>query len=828
METLTDQITEINGWGTRTALVLKTEYRTFRYSFADVRRLVSRVGCFLSSLNIIKGDRVVLQAPNSPAWTITFLACVARGIVVVPLDPQTPRDTVRHIIQETEPKLLLHAAGQETAHTNVKLLALEMLLKEAEASSAEAENAPNIGPDDLVEIVYTSGTTSEPKGVMLTHRNVQSNTSGLSQAFPELKGGGLLSLLPLCHVFEQVIGMWLPLARGASITYIDSLKPQAIFRAFSEEKISMMVVVPRILEMLRRGILHEAEAGGKLRSLQSALALASHAPDPIKHILFRPIHRRFPSTFQYFVVGGARLDPGLEDFWTHLGFHLLQGYGLTETGPVIACNTPRAHKARTVGRVLSNEKIRIAPDHEILVQGPNVFPGYYQHQDKSDQAFQDGWFKTGDLGFVDKQGYLHFQGRKKDIIVTADGLNVYTEDVESTLNKLPGVKDSCVLAKDVEGSDEVHAVLLLTEDAPPVEEIRRQANETLAPHQAIRHITVWPEADFPRTLTFKIQKFKVKETLEAQDTASLAQAVDKTQSLASIIADLAHRARESIRSEHQLGADLGLSSIDRVELVTRIEQIFHTDLDEAKITAETTVQALEEQIQGAGVTEREIPFRPWTCWWPIRLLRILVTEGIFLPLLQSFCPVSARGTEHLQGLKGPVIFASNHTSHLDVCAIYCALPSRIRRRICPAAWQEFFDVKGLAWHQKLHIWWLYNLTTVFFNIFLFPITRGYRASIRYSGHLLDKGWNVLFFPEGARTLTGELGPFKEGIGMLASNLQVPVVPIRIRGLFEVLPASKDWPGRGHATITFGKAMIFEKETDYGRITSAVENAVRNL
>jgi long-chain acyl-CoA synthetase len=437
--------------------------------------------------------------------------------VLVPLDVRSSPEFVSRIIQQTRPKLLFcsRETSDDLPDPSPPTIVLEDLAGLLEGHPAQW-SGPAIVDDDIAELMFTSGTTGDPKGVILTHRNLVANIMACRDRVPIDSSSRLLSLLPLSHMLEQMGGLLVPLSRGASIIYPASRQPRTLFSAMQREGVTNIIMVPQALELLMSGMEREVRAKGKEKQWRSLLRIAPFLPLAVRRWLFREVHRQLGGKLRYIMSGGAYLDPRLARKWEALGIPILQGYGATEASPVITTNTFQHHRLGSVGKVLPGQEIKIADDGEVLTRGPNVTPGYWQNPQATQAAFEDGWYRTGDLGYLDRDGFLYLKGRKKDLIVLPNGQNVYPEDLETLLNQQPGVKDSVVVGLPAEsGAVRVHAVLLMEEGYRASEAVTA-VNRQVSDHQRIRGHTVWPQEDFPRTHTLKIRKPLVLDFLQRQ------------------------------------------------------------------------------------------------------------------------------------------------------------------------------------------------------------------------------------------------------------------------------------------------------------------------
>jgi long-chain acyl-CoA synthetase len=538
------------------------------------------------------------------------------------------------------------------------------------------------------------------------------------------------------------------------------------------------------------------------------------------------VHNLFGWKFWAFIVGAAPLEPELEEFWSKLGFLVVQGYGLTETAPIVTLNHPFHTSKGSVGKAIGGVEIRIAPDGEILVRGANVTSGYFTANADGNTiggaiGFDSGWFHTGDIGSVDAEGRVFVQGRKKELIISPDGLNIFPEDVERVLNRIPGVRDSAVV-----GPDRVHAVLLLDEGILP-ERIVEQANASLESHQQIREFSLWTEGPLPRTEgTQKLKRMAIRDWVLGERAASdLAAKPDANDG--ELLAGY---------SDDTPLAQLGLNSLDRVELMMRAEKSGATGISDSAFERSKTVGELRRIARSAAAAAPEpVDFPRWNRSALAQALRRVMLPGFLLPLLRLFVvqkPRNVHNLHNLHNVKGPVLFAVNHQSIFDVPAVLAALPDQWRYRTASAMGQEWFRPRL---HPAQFSLWerfgnnlQYYLVCLFFNAF--PIAQhdaGARDTLRYMGELASDNWSVLLFPEGVRTTGGEINPFRPGVGMIASRLRIPVVPVRIEGLDRVLHQSWHWPKRGWVSVSFG-APLYLAGDDYAGLAANVEAAVRDL
>jgi long-chain acyl-CoA synthetase len=834
-------------------LVHDDGFRSKSHSYAEVTRAARGLAAALHDRGLRKGDAVVFWSENRPEWVVAFWACLLRGIVVVPIDYRASPDFLARVARIVAAKLVLigqdvppldapappdHVGGPPLATT---IEAPVWKLQEIDWRDGSAPPVA-IATDDVAEIIFTSGATAEPKGVVITHRNVLANIVPVEREVLKYRKWGkpffplrFLNLLPLSHMFGQAMATFIPPMLPGTVIFMRGYNPGEIVEQIKKRRVSVLVSVPKILDVLRDHVARAFAGSPEGLALQRLGAPgAEPSPDHISKRWwhYRAIHRAFGLKFWAFVVGAAPLDAGLEAFWREIGFVVIQGYGLTETAPIVTLNHPFSTRKGSVGKAIAGVEVKIAPDGEILVRGENVTRGYFNADQETARAFEDGWFHTGDIGEVADDGQVYIRGRKKEMIVTPEGLNVFPEDVERALNQVPGVRDSAVVGVPIGSEERVHAVLVVDPRAD-VDAIVRQANAALADHQKVRRALVWPQPELPRTEgTRKLKRAAVRDWVKSGGAAPRpAQTGGDT-----IAGLLAKYAGSSAVTPQTTLEELGLSSLDRVELMVALEDAFQTRIDEGSFSAARDVlqlRSLVERSESSTAAPTEpVNFPAWTRRWPARAFRRVNLAAWVLPLARVFAWLRVDGRERLRDLQPPVIFAANHQSFMDPAAIMAALPARFRYRLAPAMGKDQFAAHFFP-AQHGRVAWLtnslsYYMAVLFFAAFPLPQREaGARQTLRYIGDLLAEGTSILIFPEGRRSETGDIDPFRPGIGMIASRLDVPVVPVRIDGLQHVLGVGAHIARPGRVRVSFGEAMRLKGE-DYQALAAQVEQAVRAL
>jgi long-chain acyl-CoA synthetase len=844
VETLNDILEEsARKFGSKDALTIRPGFRTRAWTYRDLGDVVPRVARFLKDTGLKRGDRVVIWGVNRPEYGIAFLAAMRLGAILVPLDVNSMPDFAQKIAQRTRATAAIVSA-QTLARASVLGLPLHQMerLPDLARGCAPLEKAPLSG-DDLAEVVFTSGTTGDPKGAMLTHRNVLSNAIAAAQIFPIGPKMRLLSFLPLSHMFEQLGGFFCVLLSGASVIYPTSRQPAVVRRTFKERKVSMVLITPAVVKSLMLAIERNAEAQGKTELFEKLRRLARRLPMALRRLVFFSVHRQFGGRFRYIVSGGAALDPALGESWRDLGIEVIQGYGTTECSPGLTFNRLGLNRLGSVGTPLPGVDVKVADDGEVLARGPNVFKGYWENEEATRAVLDtDGWYHTGDLGAFDKDGFLWLRGRKKDMIVLADGTKVYPEDIENTLAADPRIEAiatplrpavATIVGLQRPGEDiQVHGVFLV-KDAAQVAAIVRDANTKLSGSQQIRGWTVWPEDEFPTTPTQKVKKRLVIEQLLNMGRVEQAQAAGGDQAPArnlseveKLIVQAANVSAAAVHPGATLSADLGLDSLGRVDLLGAIEEELGAYIDDAALEPNTTVAELERLVAEARDTKRDTGIYGWPLSPLVRSFGLLLQQTLIYPLVHVFYKVKVTGQEKLLGLRGPVMFAPNHCLHWDNGIILMAIPLSWRWKLAVAAAAD--DVFG----NKLNG----LASAILANAFPLAREGAIRRSLELLGARLDRQFSVLIYPEGKLTIGGPMQPFKSGAGLIAVEGATPVVPMKLKiGKVSVLDhldrkwdASRSNGWRGDVEVVFGDPMYFPAGTPAGEATAKLQAAVAAL
>ncbi|HTU43205.1 MAG TPA: AMP-binding protein [Candidatus Aquilonibacter sp.] len=838
-------------------------YRMEGFTYGQVLRMAVDFGGELQSRGIAKGDRIMLWGANSAQWVSVFFGCAMRGVVVVPMDDGASGEFAERVARQVEAKLWVCSrryAAESTAGSvpvivleEIKIPTLSLQKAQGQGWGPRGEERVSITRNDPLQIVFTSGTTAEPKGVVITHGNVLANIEPFAQEIPRylkyerwVHPVRFLNLLPLSHVFGQFLGLFLPPLLGGTVIFQDEMRPSEIVSTIHRERVSVLVTVPRVLQSLKQKIEREFEDQSMLENFRERFRRAQGKHFLHRWWIFRDIRRQYGWKFWALISGGAALDSETEEFWDRLGYAAIQGYGLTETTSLISVNHPFRLGKRSIGKILPGRDLKLAEDGEILVRGGGVAAGYWDRGGEHKVVDEQGWYHTGDIGALDDAGNLYFKGRKKEVIVTSAGLNVYPEDLEAALRRQPEVKDCIVVGIDRSGNAEPCAVVILRGETN-LQAVVERANQSLADFQRMRLWMEWPQEDFPRTSTQKpkrnvIAEFAAKQILEGGRASAASQSpvleLIKQITGRNVASGTGETGRES-----DLSSDLGLSSLDRVELIGALEDRYQVDLSQTRFSAARTVGDMEKMLRGHafhgealhGDTRRQMRYHypRWVLRWPVSWLRWIAYYFLMRPAMFVLGWPRIEGRENLEGWHGPLLVVCNHIDDVDPGFVWTALPARLCNRIATATGGEALEKLRTPAPDRSFFGRIYDrmqwvLGVSLLNLFPLPREAGFRESFDYAGEAVDRGYSILVFPEGRHTTDGKLNPFRAGIGLLAKNLGIPVLPMRIHGLFEVKQAGKKFAAPGKISVRIGKPMQFAAESDPEQIASGLQSAVEAL
>jgi long-chain acyl-CoA synthetase len=801
-------------FGHQKAIVQHTGNRRKITTYEEIATLASRFAALLATHNLQPGDRLILWAQNSAEWVAAFHACILRGVIAVPLDAYGTPDFAARVAADVKPALITgDAALLQTLPDDFPKLAFEDWPTTLPAQ--EAGPIPTLSHDTPLQILFTSGTTGDPKGIVHTHGNVLASLDPLEKEIGKylryerlVHPLRILHTLPLSHVFGQFMGLWVPPLLVAEVHFEDRLQAPRLVRMMHEERISVLAAVPRVLDLMRAWVLAE------FPGLDIAAARGQSVWK--RWWRFRALHRRLGLKFWAFVCGGASLPADLESFWTTAGFALVQGYGMTETTALVTLNHPFKTARGSIGKPLAGREVKIGDDGEILVRGDSIASRVWQRGGM--QTVEPGWLATGDLAARDERGELVFAGRKSDVIVTAAGLNIHPQDLEAVLRRQPGIREALVVGYASPAGPAPAAVLIADAADGTLQRAVDDANQDLAAFQQIRYWLRWPQPEFPRTTTGKVLRRTVQSWAQPLLAGSSAAGDGPSDPLLELLRPLGVENRE-LAAGDRLAEDLHLDSLAMVQLQSSLETRFGLELSDGtwgQIKTVGDVRALFQPVESpapatspAAAPPPSAAFPRWP-WWPwVRALRIAFIELLARPLVWLLAGPRI-APRHI--LARPSLLVANHLTAVDVPVILYALSSSDRQHVAVAMSGRLLTGwrRGQAERHRVVAVLTpvaYWLVTALFNVFPLPRGAGLRQSFAHAGEAMNHGYHVLVFPEGRRSRDGQLQPFEPGIGLLAQECQVPVQPIFIEGLG--LRGGKQWPKRGAVAIRLGAPLTME-------------------
>ena len=839
VESLLNFVEAYAAHGDEIAVRQRRGYRMESWTYARIVEEANRLARELEDRGIGKGDAVLLWGENSPEWIIAFFGCLLRGAVTVPIDHGSTAEFASRVAREVNAKLIFRSGALPDTEPPVCPIVLESLAELTAHRDSSSYRGPALSRKDTLEIIFTSGTTAEPRGVVISHGNVLANIEPLEREiqkylryeriFHPLR---FLNLLPLSHVFGQMLGIFIPPFLAGTVVFIDSFKPSDLVDVIRRERVSVLVAVPRFIESLQREVQRQVEREGGIEQFNENFARAGKEHFLRRWWRFRRIHSRLGWKFWAFICGGAALSEQAEAFWNRLGYAVIQGYGMTETTSLISLNHPFRSARGSIGKVFPGMEVRVDEQGEILVRGESVATVYRQQDQAQPVAESDGWFRTGDIAETDENGRLYFKGRRKNVIVTPAGMNVYPEDLEKVVVRQAGVRDCVVIGVERDGNAEPCAVLLFEDPLANPAPVIENANRSLAEYQKIRHWFPWPDPDFPRTPTLKPLLPRIREVVNTKLGAAPS-SQDGGSSLATLITQITGRPVNFDSRNASLEADLQMTSLDRVELLSALEDRYQTDLSEVRFSEAATVGQLEKLLTESPAPAGEHVYPRWPQHWLITGIRLAVYYLFAWPATYLLAAPQVHGRENLRGLHGPVLVVSNHVTYLDIAWILPALPARFRNRLATAMRGERLATmrrppREMKFFERFIERFDYFLALSLFNVFPLPKQSGFLKSFSFAGDLADRGWNILIFPEGKTTEDGEMAVFRSGIGLLAKQLNLAVVPMRLTGLFDLKQQNRILARPGHVQVTIGQPVRFSPDQDANEIARELERRVAEL
>jgi long-chain acyl-CoA synthetase len=849
--------------GGRTAIEVQRKDHLDVFTYARLREMAERTAAWLALIGLAPGDRCAILADNDAHWCAAYLGALRLGAVAVPLDTAYKATQIERLLRDSGARVVFTSqkyleavrAGRDAGGSDARLVLLHgqadgtVSFEGMVGGQMPAPPLPACPArlTDPAVILYTSGTTSDPKGVVLTHGNLLAERSGAFEVVRVGHEDAILGVLPLFHALAQMANLLLPFSIGARVVFLETLNTTELLRALAERRITIFACVPQFFYLIHQRVTTEVGKAGWVvrRAFHGLLALngtARRAGLNLGPLLFRRVHKVLGGRMRLMVTGGSRFDPHIGDDLFRMGFNILQGYGLTETSGAATLTRPGDPALDTVGQPLPGNEVRIAPpdtggefehaaDGEVLVRGPIVMQGYYNRPDATAAALRDGWLCTGDLGRIDAKGRLSITGRKKELIVLSSGKNIYPEEIEAVYRKSAFIKEICVLGLSRPGepaAERLYAVVV------PDEQVLRErkianvgdvirfemegASVHLPHHKHVLGYEIWLEP-LPRTSTSKIKRFDVqRRVLAAADAKrepggpAIADADREwleREDIAPLLAVIRQAAKPgaTVTPDANIELDLGLDSMERVELLTTLEQKVGADIPEEEMQRLYTVRELIESLltharEGAAAeapaswasmlapdAASEASFREWlqphvvvplALFAALKLVRLLIRPGV---------RIDARGVDHYPA-RGPYLICPNHQSFLDPFFLMAAMPFRLARQIFFVGASEYFETPLTRWLAR--------------QVNLVPVDPdGALVSAMQAGAAgLREGRILVLFPEGERAIDGTVRHFKKGAAILSHHLQVPLVPVALTGVYELWPRNRpiNWrafvPGAG--------------------------------
>jgi len=847
------------------AAQMKVNEHYQRYTYRELIVGVASAAQGFSEQGISKGDRVALLSENRLEWVFAYLSVVSLGAVIVPMDAQLTDKEVAVLLKNSGAKAIcVSAACREKLPKGGELPAISfdpgegLLFHAMLTAHPDAKMPPLPSADDLAALLYTSGTTGDPKGVMLSHGNLASNALSLIKLDILKIEDNLLCILPLHHTYPSMACIVFPFSQGTTVTYLNSLKGPDIMLSMQETGVNAMLGVPQFFAGLRRAILDEIRkkpfAVRKIVFFLLALngLLRRYLNVNIGKKVFAKVHAKFGPVFRFFTSGGARLDPDVFTDMTRLGFTIIEAYGLTETSPASTFNPLDKQKAGSIGIPVPDVEVRIVdPDEhgqgEIAIRGPNVMQGYYHKPVETAEVLRDNWFYSGDLGYRDRDGYFFITGRSKEMIVLSTGKKIFPDELEKLYKQIPEIKEICLMqgergleAAVVPDFDYLRSMNLSNSRETIAYEIEDLA-KNLPPYKRITGLKIFKDP-LPATRLGKLKRKAVADLYKkhGEPVEKLVSEADsgffdspEAKKLRACLEPFS--AKKHIVPDDNLELDLGLDSLMRVELVVSIEKTFGITLPESFGSEVFTVKDAVVKIQellAAGPSDggervrlswgeilaqepsdeakATLSLEPGPIWNIGRYVIKIFMKAV----VKAYGRPSVRGLENLPET-GPFIIAPNHLSYADAPSVMAAVSWKISSQTFFLGASEYFGGVVSSRVAKL--------------IQVIPVdmdTRLYNA-LQLSAYVLRQGKILCVFPEGTRARDGKLHEFKKGVGIIAKELNVPIVPVAISGTYEMLPSGKTFPVPSKVTVVFGKP-IFPGDRDYDGIVKDLYEKVAGM
>jgi long-chain acyl-CoA synthetase len=764
-----------------------------KISYTDLHH---KIQTFAEQFSFKAGEHAVIFSENRPGWVVAFYAIWSKQGVAIPVDFMASVSEVAYILKDSSPVLVLCSADKhadalkavELAGINPKIFIINELETIA-PTNPEIETTFKPDQDDTAVIIYTSGTTGSPKGVMLSFLNLMTNIKAVSEFIPIYRPDSrVMVLLPLHHIFPLMGTMVIPLYLGGTIAISPSMASEDIMATLRNNAITIIIGVPRLYAAIRKGIMDKVNKSAVARMLFAVADKVNSKKFSRK--IFNTVHQKLGGSVEVLVSGGAALDPEVGRDFQVLGFEVLEGFGMTEAAPMITFTQPGRVKIGSPGEVMNQTKVRI-DDGEILASGPNIMKGYYNRPEETAEVLQEGWLYTGDLGYFDKDGFLFITGRKKEIIILSNGKNVNPSEIETKLLESPLVKDCGVFFRDdmlqvviVPDAETVQTGNAIEIEAKFRSEVIEPFNNSVSPYKKLMRFFITSE-ELPRTRLGKLQRFRLSD-LAVEQQEETTHVLPESPLFKLIAAYLESEKGRKVRPHHHLEMDLGMDSLDKVEFQAWLQQNFGVNIEPVAMTgfgdvlklseyvAEHKTRTEDARINWTDILREKVSLKLPGNWFTGRWL--LYSFRIFFHLYFRY---RVKGNENIP--EGPFILAPNHQSSFDGLFVAAYLTNHQMKR-------TYFYAKEKHIRQR----WLKFLASRN-NIIIVDLNKDLKESIQKMAEVLKQNRALIIFPEGTRTLTGEMGEFKKTFAILSSELNIPIVPVSISGAFKALPKGSRFP-----------------------------------
>ena len=856
-------VEEFRGYADEIAVVRMDGNRRRAVTYGEIARLAGRFAALLAARGLEPGDRVLLWGENGAEWVAAFHGCILRNALAVPLDAYGSADFAARVAADVRPRLAVgDAALLEKLPDDIPRCAFENW--QAELPPHEAGPIEGLNRETPLQILFTSGTTGEPKGVVITHGNVlasvgpiEDGAQGYMRYEKYVHPLRFLHTLPLSHVFGQTMGLWIPPIFRAEVHFESRLVAPRLIETIRRERISVLAAVPRVFTLLKMHL--EAEIANLPGRMTAAKNKSAGKFGWKRWLWYRDVHGALGFKFWALISGGGALPAAVEEFWNGLGFVVVQGYGMTETTALITLNHPFRVAKGTIGKPLPGREVKIGADGEVLVRGAMISTATWSAGAVHQRA--EEWLATGDLAEQQATGELKFVGRKSETIVTAAGVNIHPEDIEAVIEAQAGVTACAVVPLETQQGPVPCAVLAVRGGNEEASAAVVAANARLAEFQRVHNWMLWPEPDLPRTSTGKVKRKPVAAWV-AQVDAARAGVYDpqlfsaSNDWLLALIAQITGEVPHGAADELRLSEDLHLDSLGRVQLAAAIEQRLGTgnvNLDEVQtlgevrmLTGSGATGAAVVSVTATDTAQASMPaalsyvYPHWPWWSAVRVLRDVFQEAIARPLTWF---LAAPRVSVSQGLVAtaenlpPMLIVANHVTAFDGPLVQYALPAQMRRHIAVAMSGEMLSsyLRGRNPERGPHYGRLdvfgpvkWFLLTALYNVFPLPRQRDFQRGFAHAGEALDRGYNVMIFPEGSRSAAGELAAFRPGIGLLVKQSGAAVLPVALCGLGELKQQGRGWFRSGRVEVRVGEPMQFSHEDTEGEITERLHEEVLRL